>query len=301
MMKPLHDFQLSLRAVALVGLGGWLAACGGDESTATSATAEAKPEQRIVSLGNSVTECVVALGAADRLIAVDASSTYPAQALANLPRVGYYRQIQAEGVLALRPTHVIASAHTGPAAVLEQIAAAGVVVVRVPEGHTPETVREKLRVVAEALEISEVPDELLQPLAALEATLGDRAGSDAPKVLFLMTPPGAGATMAAGEKTAAQAMIELAGGRNALQGFEGYKTVGAEVLLAAAPDVILYPTFDSHAGAATQPNLPGLENSPAVQRGRLHAVDVAMVLSFGPRLPEAVDVLRRLLAPAGGS
>ncbi|HKJ85697.1 MAG TPA: hemin ABC transporter substrate-binding protein, partial [Spirochaetia bacterium] len=43
---------------------------------------------RIVTLGSAVTETVAALGAADRLVGVDASSSYPAEALAELPRTG---------------------------------------------------------------------------------------------------------------------------------------------------------------------------------------------------------------------
>lgn len=45
--------------------------------------------------------------------------------------------------------------------------------------------------------------------------------------------------MVAGNKTAANEIIKLAGGVNAVEGFDGYKPVNDEAIVAAKPDVIL--------------------------------------------------------------
>ncbi len=72
-----------------------------------------RPESpRIVSIGGPVTEIVYALGADKDLVGVDTSSIYP-EAATKLPQVGYQRMLSAEGVLALHPTLILASADAG--------------------------------------------------------------------------------------------------------------------------------------------------------------------------------------------
>lgn len=51
--------------------------------------------ERIISLAGEVTEIVYALDAQDQLVAVDATSVYPAAAN-DLPNVSYYGRLQAE-------------------------------------------------------------------------------------------------------------------------------------------------------------------------------------------------------------
>ncbi|MSE18987.1 ABC transporter substrate-binding protein, partial [Pantoea agglomerans] len=65
--------------------------------------------ERVVSIGGDVTQIIYALDAQSQLVARDSTSLRPAQA-ARLPDVGYIRQLNAEGILALKPTLVIASA-----------------------------------------------------------------------------------------------------------------------------------------------------------------------------------------------
>lgn len=58
--------------------------------------------ERVISLGGDVTEIVYALNAGQQLVAKDSTSTWPAAAQ-KLPDVGYLRQLNAEGILSLRP------------------------------------------------------------------------------------------------------------------------------------------------------------------------------------------------------
>ncbi|SQC87017.1 Periplasmic hemin-binding protein [Klebsiella pneumoniae] len=53
-----------------------------------------------------------------------------------LPDVGYLRQLNAEGILALRPQLVLASAQAQPSLVLHKVQASGVKVVNVPGGES---------------------------------------------------------------------------------------------------------------------------------------------------------------------
>src|SRR5262245_16400055 len=74
----------------------------------------AEPPARIVSIGGAVTEILYALGAEQRVVAVDTTSLYPERALKEKPNVGYMRALSAEGVLGLNPSLILASEGSGP-------------------------------------------------------------------------------------------------------------------------------------------------------------------------------------------
>lgn len=107
--------------------------------------------QRIVSIGGDVTEIAFALGAGDEVIARDSTSLHPA-AVKKLPDVGYMRQLNAEGILALKPTLVLTTELAQPALVLKQLADSGVNVVSVPGDTTLQAVPQKIATIAAALQ-----------------------------------------------------------------------------------------------------------------------------------------------------
>ena len=112
-------------------------------------TAFAAAQEKIVSLGGDVTEIVYALGAESSLVARDSTSQWPQPATA-LPDVGYLRQLNAEGILAMRPTLVLASAQAQPSLALKQVEQSNVRVVTVPGSNDLSVIDEKVRVIAEA-------------------------------------------------------------------------------------------------------------------------------------------------------
>ena len=263
----------------------------------TPESAVAQTARRIVSIGGSVTEFVYALGAADRLIAVDATSRFPPEVTA-MPSVGYMRSLSAEPILSFEPTLVLAVADAGPPATLEQLRAAGVHLVTIPDDPSPAGLLDKGRAVAAALEVPERGEALVARLSdALRAAHESISRvSHRPRVLFLLSV-GRGAPLAAGRSTSAQAIIELAGGINAISEFEGYKPISPEAFATAAPDHVLVTerTLKRMGGESGVLAVPGLAISPAGQARRLIAMDGLLLLGFGPRTPRAVEQLASYL------
>ena len=72
-----------------------------------------KSDNRLVTIGGSVTDIVFALGEGDLVVAVDQSSTLP-EKVKDLPQAGYVRAISAEGILSMLPTKILASSDIGP-------------------------------------------------------------------------------------------------------------------------------------------------------------------------------------------
>lgn len=285
-LPPLFGLVLLLTVVA----------CGGGEGAApVSSSAEAADSTRVVALGGSVAEAVYALGAGDQLVARDISATYPAEVLQK-PAVGYFRQVAAEGVLSVRPTLVLADPNAGPPEALAGIEAAGVRVVRLPGGASPDSARAQVRAVAAALgreaEGQAVVDSLDAQLAAVARRVA--ATTDRPRVLFVLGQ--GGPLQLAGRDTNADTFIRLAGGENAFGEAEGYTAITPEAVVAAAPDVVfaLERTVEVAGGRDAFLERAGLALTPGA---RLVVLPDA-ALNFGPSLGRFVAEFARALHPA---
>ena len=116
-------------------------------------------------------------------------------------------------------------------------------------------------------------------------------------MLFILSAANGKMTVA-GEKSSADAMIALAGGVNAISGFDGYKPASAEALVAASPDAIVMMSNRTAADAAEQVlATASLAGSPAVAQNRIELMEGTYLLGFGPRLARAARDLADFLHP----
>jgi iron complex transport system substrate-binding protein len=262
----------------------------------------ADPAERVLTLGGSVTEIAVALGAEDRLIGRDTTSTFP-PSVTTLPDVGYFRALSPEGILALNPDLILSEAGAGQREALDVLNAAGIPFIVTGTDTTPEGLAAKIETVANALDLSEQGKALAAEVTqGLQAARTRAAMIEAPKrVLFLLSLQG-GRVMAGGEGSSAESIIRLAGGINAGTGFEGYKQITDEAVLTAAPDVILI--MDREGDLAINNDMvlahPVLSQTPAAKAGAILRMDGLLLLGFGPRTPQAAEALHKLLYPGQG-
>ena len=233
-------------------------------ATPAGRNVEVKDASRIVSVGGAVTEILYALGLSDRIVAVDTTSLFPAEALKQKPNVGYMRALSAEGVLGLNPSLVLAIEGAGPKETVAVLEAATVPLVRVPDRYTGDGIVEKIRMVADVAGEHDrgkcLAGKVGDDLAAL-TRLREKI-TQPKKVLFVLSLLN-GKPMVAGRNTAADGIIKLAGGVNAIDAYEGYKQISDEAVIAAGPDTVLVmqrqqepldaKTVFAHAAFATTP------------------------------------------------
>lgn len=271
-------------------------------SLAVSTPAFAAPAERVLTLGGSVTEIAVALGAQDRLIGRDTTSTFPPDVTA-LPDVGYFRALSPEGVLALNPDLILSETGAGPQEALDVLNAAGIPFIVAGADTTPEGLTAKIETVAQALDLPAEGKALAEKVAQGLQQARDRAATvqEPKRVLFILSLQG-GRVMAGGEGSSAESIITLAGGINAGTGFQGYKQITDEAVLTAAPDVILM--MDREGDLAINNDMvmahPALSQTPAAKAGRILRMDGLLLLGFGPRTPQAAADLHALLYPGQG-
>ena len=251
---------------------------------------------RVLSVGGSVTEIVYALGEGDRLVARDSTSSFP-EAASGLPDVGYMRALAPEGVLSVNPDLIIAEEGSGPPETINVLREAQIDFVTIPDGFSAEAVGIKIESVAKALGVEEKGKELADNtlLAIKAAALGARR-EDRKRVMFVLSTRG-GRILASGKNTAADGIISLAGGTNAIGGFEGYKLLTDEAVIEAAPDVILM--MDRGGDHSMADNdlfaMPSIAGTPAAETRSVLRMNGLFLLGFGPRTGEAITALNRAL------
>lgn len=268
---------------------GWVMAASVQAADVQSAT-----PSRVVTLGGSVTEIVYGLGQGDRLVGDDQSSLYP-EAATKLPRVGYYRAVPVEGVLSLKPDLVLASEQAGPPDALKRLAGVGVRVVTVPDAPSVDSLKARVRAVADALGVAaageRMVDDITQELARAEALPATRA-----RALMLINRTGT--PQGAGRDTAASEVMHLAGLDNVLQDQQGYKPLSAEAVGALAPDLIVVTqaSLEATGGMEKFLRLPGIAATQAAAKRRVVVMDDLLILGMGPRLPVALTQLKQEVA-----
>lgn len=246
---------------------------------------------RIVAIGGAITEILYALDLEARIVGVDTTSLYPDEALKTKPNIGYFRAFSAEGVLSLKPSLVLAANGAGPPDAIKLLQDAGVDFERLPDDFSPEGIEKKIETIGrlahaedKAAHLSRKVADDFRELAAL------RAGVDGQtRVLLVLAIPG-GRPLVAGRGTAADAMIQLAGGVN-VAAFQGYKQMIDEAIVAAAPDVIVLMGNGKQPSANEIFAMPAFAMTPAAKERRLVVMDGLALLGFGPRTPKAAKEL----------
>ncbi|MBT0568867.1 ABC transporter substrate-binding protein [Curvibacter sp. CHRR-16] len=297
-MQRLNLLALQRRRVLAWGGMGVLSLVGA--TGGFNVQAAGTPARRVVSIGGALTEIIYALGAESQLVGVDTTSLYP-QAATMLPSVGYARALSAEGILALSPQLVVATEDAGPPAVLRQLSSAGLELVVLAANHRFEGLLDRVQRLGILLNQAPAAQQLtarLQKDWAQRPATPLRSGP-APRVLFVLSHSPA-QIMVGGQGSSAQAMLEYVGARNAAQGFDGFKPLTPEAVIAAQPDVVLFTDQGLQAigGVDGALRLPGIAQTPAGQRRRIVSQEAMFLLGFGPRLPAAVAALDAQLRKA---
>lgn len=253
---------------------------------------------RIVSLNGTVTEILCALGLQRQIVGVDITSTYPVE-MVKTPKVGHNRSIGAEAVLALRPT-IIMGTRTNSGVdvkpeVIQQFNSAAVKTVFFEQGYSVAETRKLITDVADAVGLSAKVPALLRRMDADLAIV--RKPVRTQKVLFIYAR-GTGTLLVAGRNTPVEKMIELAGATNAATGFDNFKPLTAESLIAANPDVLLLfnSGLESLGGVDGLLKIPGVAQTNAGRNRKVIDMDGQLLTGFSPRLGLAVQELSRKLS-----
>jgi len=253
--------------------------------------------ERLVVAGGSLTELIFAMGAGNRVVGVDETTSYPPQTAA-LPHIGYWKQLNSEGILSLRPDSFITWQDAGPQLVLDQLRGQKINVVALP--RVPTTVEQmyaNIRQLAKMLQIPEQGEVLISDIhQRLERVQQSVKSKNAPvKTLFILSA-GANAPQVAGKDSVADAILTLAGAENVAT-HQQYQSYSAESLIAANPQFIVVTSQMVEGDLNRLRAITGITHTSAWKNQRIVIVDQALILGMGPRVADAVESLHQQFWP----
>ena len=240
---------------------------------------------RVVSLAPSLTDTVIALGLADRLVGVTRYDTSPE--VKDLPRVGGFLDPSPEAVLGLRPDLVLWLADGGAFPAVRRIAELGVPVLALPVVGVPDVLRAARRVGA-ALGDPAAGERLATGMEAAVRAAEERASSLPRRRVMLVI--GRDPLVVAGPGSYPDALLRIAGGVNVVKGERPWPVYSLERAVADDPDLVVDAAVNEPADTIVR-----LAAIPAVKAGRVVRLPDDRVLRPGPQLPAALEQLQQAL------
>jgi iron complex transport system substrate-binding protein len=243
--------------------------------------------RRVVTLAPSLTDLVVAMGLADRLVGVTRYDDSPA--VRSLPRVGGFLDPSPEAVVGLRPDLVLWMTDGGAYPAVRRIASLGVPIRALPIVSIPDLLAAS-REVGAALGAPAAGDRLARELEARIQAVKARASSLRPvRVLFVV---GRDPLVVAGPGSYPDEVLRIAGGENVVKSGRPWPVYPLERAVADDPEVVID-------GAVLEPaeGMARLGAIAAVREGRVRRLSNDGALRPGPRLADALDEIFRALHP----
>jgi iron complex transport system substrate-binding protein len=250
--------------------------------------------QRVVAIAPSATEIVFAIGASDKLVAVDDFSDFPPEAKA-LPKVGGTRT-SPERIIAQRPDLILAVTQGNLAPGLE---AQGQLVI-VFDASDIDGVYKNILLIGQVLGRDQAAQELVARMRArIDAVAAKTKGlAVRPRVLHEVDATDPARIFVAGPNNFIDSMIKTAGGTNVVAGTERkFPQLSAEEIVRSDPQVIVLG--DAKYGTTVEQvrARAGWQQIEAVRTGMILSIDPDLVSRPGPRLADGVEEYARLLHP----
>lgn len=277
----------------LIAAATFFAACGRFQNKAKD-----KKGERIVCLSKQLTEIIFAIGGDTALVGVDLSSTYP-EAAKKLTTVGYHRALTAEGILSLNPTVIWHDGNIGPDNVVTQLHNVGISLRLFKAGPTIDSTKQLIMIIAREFHNEKKGRELCAKLDKDMSILDSarKSYTDKPRIMIVHFGQASNQYFVMNKNSTAQKMIEWAGAENATDTAQKWKSLSAEVMAAAQPDVILATDygFDLQGSMEKFKQLPGIALTPASKNNRIYRIEEHDLVYLGPRTGENVMKLMKMI------
>ena len=255
------------------------------------------PPKRIMTLTPGNTEILFALGAEDRIVAVDQWSDFPPAAKAK-PHVASFNP-SLEQVLRLSPD-LILSTHGGAEPLLPLERHGIRVMVFAP--RTIDDIYRNILLIGRIVNAERRAEGLVRAMRQRVATVVEKVrDAPRPKVFIEFDGSDPSRPFTAGPGSFIDVLVQLAGGANvAGRSRTAWPQFSLEELIRADPDLIIL----SDANSSVNPQTPelvasrsGWSHLRAVRLGAIAAIDSNAISRPGPRIVEGLELLAGLLHP----
>lgn len=257
-------------------------------------------EQRIISTAGNFSEIVVLLGKEAQLVGVDTTSMRPKNVMNDLPKIGYRRQLSAEGILSLNPTLILLAPDAGPENVIEQLKGAQPTIIEIEERQTLESIRQNITQIADAIDAdpSALIAKFLQDEEQLQKTLAQYPNT---KKALVLLDTGTQGIYGLGKNSAGDHLLKILHLENAFQE-EGHKPFSHEAIATTqAPIILIARRDEAEQDFIIQKlnelpdNLNIIQASPAWQNNCVFSINILSGLGFGANTAkDALEIVKTI-------
>ena len=253
---------------------------------------------RIVSMAPNLTEILFSLGLDEEIVGVTLFSDYPPEAKEKT-KVGTFVQPNIEAIVAAKPNIVITLGIPEQKNLTERLKRIGYHCLSV-NIDTVDDLFKAFGQIGIVTGTERRAEEVAREIKTRLKKLSDKVNTtEKVRVLWVVQRD---PLRVAGRETFVNAMIEMAGGENAIgPTIYPYPPIGAEQVIAGKPDVIIEPAMDQGDTSAQKDSAlkywSRFRNVPAVANGRVIVIPGDTVSRLGPRLYEGTETIARCLKP----
>ena len=232
--------------------------------------------ERIISTAPSNTEVLVALGMADKLVAVDKYSEDVKGISEDIPKINF-RNPDAETIIGLEPDIIIASGHNkvGDNDPFQLVKEAGIPVVYIPSSYSIDGIYGDINFISEITKTEkqgkEIVENMKKDVEDIRA-IGEKI-TDKKKVYFEI---GSGSKLSSfGQDTFLNEMIQIIGAENIFANEKSWISPTPESIIEANPDVILTNMPDINGVKAVDEikSRDGWDSVTAIKEGNVYGID----------------------------
>ncbi|MCL1950483.1 MAG: ABC transporter substrate-binding protein [Turicibacter sp.] len=230
--------------------------------------------ETIVSLAPAITQVLIDLGAADRIVVVDTWTAGQMDGFDQLPQLDMMAP-DMETLLALAPELVLAGevSFGMDGDIFQPLMDAGIAVAQIPTSNSIQAIKEDVQFIADVVGLHDEGAMLLDDMqSAIDEITSLTQDVEEPKrVLFEISPlPD---IFSFGTGTFLNEMLELAGAVNVFSDQQGWLPVTEEAAVAANPDVILTNVDFLEDPVSEILGRSGWTHVAAIENGAVHYVD----------------------------
>lgn len=240
-----------------------------------------------------------ALGLSNNLVAVDTSSLFPPETV-QLPKVGYFRSLSAEGVMSLNPDLIVAARGAGPEQVLQQVKTLGVELKQFEQSsYTLASWQRLIEQMGAYFEREKEASDLVQTVhSRIEELSKTRSFAEGSLNAIALLSVGQRGPVLGGKNTVPDLLMNLAGINNLASQLDGFKPFSPELLAKQRVDLILVPSHvaDSMGGADSICKNQAIAMA-VNDKCNVQIIDGLLLLGFGSRLHVALEKVMQSAEP----
>ena len=243
--------------------------------------------QRIISIAPSVTEVIYAVGADDKLVAVDLSSNYPNET-ENLPKIANFPTLDVEAIIVLNPDLIFGAGITSLEDVegLENQGFSVFILAPFNVEDVLEDIEVVGRITNHESEASTLKDSLQARINTIEQNVTKYTFKPKIYIEYFSEP-----LYTYGKGTYGHDLIELAGAINMAENATGlYPQIDDEFVITQNPDIIFYAKGSwTTTNASTISSRTGWNIINAVKNGHIYPINEDWISRGGPRIVKALE------------